>query len=132
MVDVSVLHLQLKVEGAAHAGPARHAGKVHRSYPVKLDVDRRLVDEDEAFVQRIEEAGGGLGRALDGTLVVVAVCVRVCVCACMCVCVCVRACVCVCVCVHVCVCVCVCVHVCVYVCVCAYGGIEEAGYRCKK
>ena len=42
--------------------------------------------EDEAFVQWVEETRGGLGGALDGTLVVVAVFVRVRVRVCVCVC----------------------------------------------
>lgn len=61
-VLVSLLGLDLKVEGA---GGGSASGKVDAGDLLEAQVHRRLVHIDEASLQRIEEARGGLVRTCD-------------------------------------------------------------------
>lgn len=61
-VLVSLLGLDLKVEGAGGGGAS---GKVDAGDLLEAQVHRRLVHIDEASLQRIKEARGGLVRTCD-------------------------------------------------------------------
>ena len=69
--NIAILHFNFKIKGATDASTARHACKVDGRYRLKLDVDRRLMHEYEALVQRVEVARGGSVGTCYSTLVTI-------------------------------------------------------------
>ena len=57
--DIAISQFQLEIKRSTYPSTTRHPRKVDRHDRVKLYVDCRFVDEDEAVVERIEVAGGG-------------------------------------------------------------------------